>query len=119
MPLVTSTRVLGHLCLDQPLGGTGAYTAFHCADLERVTSALGSRGYRAGLLEAGVTEGRLHLAAFSMGFGATGITFYDDEVKRFFGTTATPMLVTCVGAPAYRARPGGHPRNPVRLRPAI
>ncbi|MDQ4068989.1 MAG: SagB/ThcOx family dehydrogenase [Actinomycetota bacterium] len=111
--------VVAHLCLDQPLGGSGAYTAFHCADLDAVTSALGDRGYRAAQLEAGIVEGRLHLAAFSLGFGASGITFYDDEVRRFFGTTAFPMLVTCVGAPAYRSRPGGTPGEPVRLAPGF
>jgi SagB-type dehydrogenase family enzyme len=109
--------IAAHLCLDQPLGGTGAYTAFHCADVDRVTAALGDRGYRAAQLEGGVVEGRLHLGAFSSGFGATGITFYDDEVRRFLATAASPMLVTCVGAPAYRARSGGTPGEPVRMRP--
>ena len=104
-----------HLCLDQRLGGDGAYTVFHGADLARVTSALGDRGYRAALLEAGVVEGRLHLAAYARGHGATGLTFYDDEVSRFFSTAAAPMLVTAVGAPTYRSRPGGTPRRPVRM----
>lgn len=105
-----------HLCLDQPLGGDGCYTAFHCAHLEAVLAATGSRGYRAVHLEAGVVEGRLHLAAFDQGFGATGLTFYDHEVSRFFGTEAAPVLVTAVGAPAYRSRPGGYPRRPTALR---
>jgi hypothetical protein len=108
-----------HLCLDQDLGGTGAYTAFHCADLDRITAALGDRGYRAAQLEGGIVEGRLHLAAYASGFGATGITFYDDEVRQFFGTVASPMLVTCVGAPAYRARSGGTPGRPVVMSPAF
>ncbi len=111
--------IVAHLCLDQALGGSGAYTVFHCADLDLITAALGDRGYRAAQLEAGVVEGRLHLAAYALGFGATGITFYDDEVSRFFGTVATPMLVTCVGAPAYRARPGGTPRSPIRMSPTF
>ena len=104
-----------HLCLDQALGGSGAYTVFHCADLGSVLGALGSRGYRAAQLEAGVVEGRLHLAAFAHRFGATGLTFYDDEVSRFFRTEASPMLVTAVGAPAYRSRPAGSPGRPARL----
>ena len=107
--------VARHLCLGQALGGDGAYTAFHCAPLDPLLQALGARGYRAGLLEAGVVEGRLHLAAFALGFGATGLTFFDDEVSRFFRTTSAPMLVTAVGAPAYRSRTGGLPRRPVRL----
>jgi SagB-type dehydrogenase family enzyme len=110
---------VAHLCLDQALGGSSAYTVFHCADLDRITAGLGDRGYRAAQLEAGIVEGRLHLAAYALGFGATGITFYDDEVSRFFRTAASPMLVTCVGAPAYRARPGGPPGEPVRMSPAF
>ena len=105
-----------YLCLGQRLGGDGALTTFHAAALDRVTAALGDRGYRAALLEAGVAEGRLHLAAFGLGLGATGLTFFDDEVSRFFATSAAPMLVTAVGAPAYRSRPGGRPRQPVRMR---
>ncbi len=33
--------VAAHLCLDQALGGNGAYTAFHCAPLDDVLGALG------------------------------------------------------------------------------
>jgi nitroreductase len=105
-----------YLCLGQRLGGDGALTAFHAADLDRVTAVLADRGYRAALLEAGIVEGRLHLAAFGLGLGSTGLTFFDDEVSRFFATSAAPMLVTAVGVPAYRSRPGGRPRRPVRMR---
>ncbi len=115
---VGDVRDIGrYLCLGQGLGGDGALTAFHAADLGRVTAALGDRGYRAALLEAGVVEGRLHLAAYGLGLGATGLTFFDQEVSRFFATAAAPMLVTAVGAVPYRSRPGGRPRQPVSLRP--
>nr|MDQ3575876.1 hypothetical protein [Actinomycetota bacterium] len=92
------------LCLGQDLGGSGAYTAFHCARLRDVVGALGSRGYRAAQLEAGIVEGRLHLFAYDRGLGATGLTFFDHEVSAFFETEALPMLVTAVGAPAYESR---------------
>jgi hypothetical protein len=105
-----------HLCLDQALGGNSAYTAFHCARLEDVLAPLGSRGYRAANLEAGIVEGRLHLFAYDRGLGATGLTFYDQEVPRFFGSEADPLLVTAVGAPAHAPTLGGFPRRPVRLR---
>ncbi|MDP8937984.1 MAG: SagB/ThcOx family dehydrogenase [Actinomycetota bacterium] len=105
-----------HLCLDQDLGGDGAFTVFSCADLDSVLGRLGNRGYRAAQLEAGVVEGRLHLLAYARGFGATGLTFYDDDVSRFFATRSAPMLVTAVGAPAYRSRPGGLPGHPVPMR---
>lgn len=105
-----------HLCLDQDLGGDGAFTVFSCADVDDVAVALGDRGYRAAQLEAGLVEGRLHLLAYASGFGATGLTFYDDDVSRFLATRSSPMLVTAVGAPAYRSRPGGLPGRPVRMR---
>jgi SagB-type dehydrogenase family enzyme len=104
-----------HLCLDQPLGGDSAYTVFHCAELGPLMAVLGSRGYRVAQLEAGVAAGRLSLAAFTLGCGATGLTFFDDEVVRFFGTRGDCLLVTSVGVPAYRSAPGGRPQAPTEL----
>jgi nitroreductase len=106
-----------HLCLDQALGGDGSLTVFHGADLEEVVADLGDRGYRAANLEAGVVEGRLHLAAYARGLGATGLTFYDEAVRTFFDTDAWPLLVTAVGPPGYRSRRGGTPRRPVWMVP--
>ncbi len=60
-------------------------------------------------LEGGIAAERLQLAAFTLGFGATGLTFLDDDVSAFFGTHAAPMLAVAVGAPAYRARTGKRP----------
>lgn len=102
------------LCLNQALAGDGAYTVFHGADLD-LLYFLGSRGYRALQLEAGIVEGRLHLAAFALRHGATGLTFFDDDVREFFGTRSWPMLVTAVGTPSYRARRGGRPGAPTNL----
>ncbi|MGH2528015.1 MAG: SagB/ThcOx family dehydrogenase [Actinomycetota bacterium] len=103
------------LCLNQPLGGDSAYTTFHCSDLDSLLDTLGSRGYRVAQLEAGVVAGRLALAAFTLGYGATGLTFFDDEVSRFFANPAACMLVTSVGVPAYRSTPGGMPRAAAEL----
>lgn len=105
-----------HLCLDQPLGGDSAYTVFLGADLTAVLGALGERGYRAAQLAAGIAGGRLHLAAYTLGAGASGLTFYDRDVSAFYGTTAEPMLAVAVGVPAYRARPGQRPHEMQRLR---
>jgi len=107
--------VTQHLCYDQPLGGDSAYTVFHSADLEKVLADIGPRGYRAALFEAGLAAGRLQMAAFSVGLGATGLTFFDDEVKEVFETDAACMLVTAVGVPDYRSRAGGTPRRPTYL----
>jgi hypothetical protein len=40
-------------------------------------------------LEAGLAGGRAYLAAYSLGFGASGLTFYDAEVVRFFSPAAS------------------------------
>jgi SagB-type dehydrogenase family enzyme len=97
------------LCLGQDLCGDAAATVFHCARLEPILRVLGARGYRAAQLEGGVVAERLQLAAFTLGFGASGVTFLDDDVSAFFGTRAAPMLAVAVGVPAYRARPGKRP----------
>lgn len=108
------------LCLGQALGGDSAYTVFHCAELEPLFSSLGSRGYRVAQLEAGVVSGRLALCAFTLGLGATGLTFFDDAVASYFGTTAEPVLVTSVGVPAGSPAPAGTPGRPAILsRPGV
>jgi nitroreductase len=113
----SQSRAVGqHLCLDQTLGGHGCLTAFHGADVDAVVrSPLGDRGYRCALVEAGIVEGRLHLAAYALGFGATGLTFFDGDVRSTFGSQEWPMLVTAVGKPMYRSRRGGDPGHPARL----
>jgi len=88
------------LCLDQPLGGTSSATVFLMADLPATLERLGARGYRAAQLEAGTVAGKICLAAYAHRFGATGLTFYDDEVERFFSPDAAAkscMLVVAVG----------------------
>lgn len=110
------------LCLGQDLAGDACFTAFHGTDLDAVLERFDDRGYRAALVEAGIVEGRLHLAAFDRGFGATGLTYLDREVQRFFDTDDTPLLVTAVGTPVTRAPLAGGPGAPVelgaRLRPS-
>lgn len=109
-------EVSAGLCLGQALGGDSAYTVFHSAELDPILDSLGSRGYRAAQLEAGVVSGRLALCAFALGLGATGLTFFDDAVSRFFGSRAQPMLVTSVGVPVGSPAPAGSPGRPVELR---
>src|SRR6266508_141474 len=111
-----STRRRTHaLCLGQDLCGDSAATVFHCARLEPILQTLAARGYRAAQLEGGVAAERLQLAAFALGFGASGVTFLDDDVSAFFGTRAAPMLAVAVGVPAYRARPGKRPAQLPRV----
>ena len=104
-----------HLCLDQPLGGDSAYTVFHAAALGPLLDTLGGRGYRAAHLEAGIAAGRLALNAVALGDGATGLTFYDRLVSRYFHTEAAPLLATAVGIPQTRPAPSGAPGQPAEL----
>jgi hypothetical protein len=64
---------------------------------------LGNRGYRAVQLEAGILGGKMYLAAYALGLGATGLTFYDDEAARFFSPHAdgkSAIFLTALGQPA-------------------
>ena len=74
----------GHLVFEQALGADASAVAFILTDLERVLRRFGNRGYRAAQVEAGIWGSRLYLSAYSLGYGASGITFYDDEVVEFF-----------------------------------
>lgn len=103
----------GYLCLEQPLGADAAATIFMLADLDAVLRRFGNRGYRAVQFEAGVVGGRLYLGAYSLGFGATGLTFYDDDVTEFFQPEArgkSCIFVVALGIPAY-----GKGRDRLRL----
>lgn len=91
--------------LEQTLGGDGAFVVFPMANLEDAARIRGERGYRLAQLEGAIISGRLYLAAFAAGMGATGLTFYDDEVSKYFGISASPMLEVSVGTPAKRKPP--------------
>jgi SagB-type dehydrogenase family enzyme len=88
------------LALGQALAGLSSATVFFLADLGRALTSLGNRGYRAVNLEAGLIGGRLYLAAYAQRFGATGLTFYDADVVRFFSPHAAgkdAVFVTALG----------------------
>ena len=99
-------RVAGFLSLGQALAQDASAVLYYLADLEAILAAFGERGYRLAELEAGLKAGRTYLAAYAVGRGATGLTFYDDEVTRFFSPHAAglePLLVVAVGVPAKRS----------------
>jgi nitroreductase len=90
----------GHLGLGQELPADAAANVYCLADLPAVIARFGSRGYRAAQLEGGITGGRLYLAAYALRFGATGLTFFDDDVTDFFSPHAAGKAVcflTAVG----------------------
>ena len=106
-----------HLCFEQALGGDSSAVAFFMSDLPDVFRRMGSRGYRAAQLEAGVMGGNMYLAAHSLGLGATGMTFYDDEVTEFFSPHADGKSVMFLVGLGKR----GHPNRvrPYRSRIAV
>ena len=113
-------RVAGYLCLEQELGADASVVFFLMADLEKVLEKCGNRGYRICQFEAGVRAGKIYLAAYSLGLGATGLTFYDDDITEFFRPHAgnrSNMLTVAVGVPAYKSRKGriiiGEVKHPV------
>ena len=73
-----------YLGLQQELPGDAAADVFFLADLNSILAGLGNRGYRAVQLEAGIIGGKLYLAAYAQHLGATGLTFFDDDVTNFF-----------------------------------
>ncbi len=78
----------GYLGLEQELPGDAAVNIFFLADLRRIFERLGNRGYRAVQLEAGTLGGKIYLGAYAQRLGATGLTFFDDDVIRFFSPHA-------------------------------
>ena len=78
----------GYLGLEQELPADASVAIFFLVDLEVIFARFGNRGYRAVQLEAGIIGGKLYLAAYALQLGATGLTFYDDDVVRFFSPQA-------------------------------
>jgi SagB-type dehydrogenase family enzyme len=78
----------GYLGLEQQLPADAAVNVFLLADLQPILQRFGNRGYRTVQLEAGILSGKLYLAAYAQRLGATGLTFYDDDVTRFFAPHA-------------------------------
>jgi len=78
----------GYLGLEQELPADASVDVFFLADLPKIIATFGNRGYRATQLEAGVLGGKLYLAAYAQKLGASGLTFYDDDVVNFFSPHA-------------------------------
>ncbi|MBZ5656057.1 MAG: SagB/ThcOx family dehydrogenase [Acidobacteriia bacterium] len=94
-----------HLGLDQELPADACVDIFFLADVQRVLERYGNRGYRAVQLEAGTIGGRIYLAAYAQHLGATGLTFFDDDVINFFSTHAkdkSAIFLLAIGKPLRR-----------------
>jgi SagB-type dehydrogenase family enzyme len=81
-------RVAGDLGLEQSLPADASVAIFFVANLGAIFERFGNRGYRAVQLEAGLIGGRLYLAAYALHLGASGLTFYDEDVVSFFSPHA-------------------------------
>ena len=96
-----------HLGLEQDLPADACVDFFFLADLKRILERYGNRGYRAVQLEAGAIGGRIYLAAYAQHLGATGLTFFDDDVINFFSPHAkekSAIFLVAVGKPLKRNR---------------
>ena len=96
----------GRLGLFQELPADAAVNLYFLTDLDAVGAALGNRGYRAAQLEGGIRGGQTYLAAYAQRFGATGLTFLDDEVTEFFSPHArgkSVLFLTALGHSIRRA----------------
>ena len=94
-----------HLGLEQALSAEACVDIFFLADLKRILERYGNRGYRAVQLEAGAIGGRIYLAAYAQHLGATGLTFFDDDVTKFFSPHAkdkSAIFLLAVGKPPKR-----------------
>jgi SagB-type dehydrogenase family enzyme len=86
-------REAGHLGLDQDIPADCSVNIYFLTDLGKALACFGNRGYRAAQLEAAIMGGKIYLAAYAQRLGASGLTFYDDEVTDFFSPDATGKSV--------------------------
>ena len=99
-------RAAAHrLGLEQQLPADACVDVFFLADLNRILEGYGNRGYRAVQLEAGAIGGKMYLAVYALHLGASGLTFFDDEVIQFFSPHAkdkSAIFLLAIGKPLNR-----------------
>ena len=100
-------RDAGHLGLGQEIPADCSVNIYFLADLNRALERFGNRGYRAAQLEAAIMGGKIYLGAYAQHLGASGLTFFDDDVTEFFSPDATGksvMFLVAVGKSAKRRK---------------
>lgn len=95
----------GYLGLEQGLAADASADVFFLCELTEVLQRLGNRGYRLANLEAGILGGRLYLAAYALHRGATGLTFYDNDVVEFFSPHAAGKSAIFLMAVGHGQKP--------------
>ena len=83
----------GYLGLGQEIPADCSVNVYFLTDLNRTLARFGNRGYRAAQLEAGIRGGKFYLAAYAQRLGASGLTFFDDDVTKFFSPHAASKSV--------------------------
>ncbi|HYL79564.1 MAG TPA: SagB/ThcOx family dehydrogenase, partial [Candidatus Acidoferrum sp.] len=99
-------RQAGYLGLEQELPADASVNVYCLARLDPILARFGNRGYRAAQIEGGILGGKLYLGAYAQRLGATGLTFYDDDVTEFFSPNAagkSVMFLAAIGHPKKRA----------------
>ena len=86
-------REAGYLGLGQEIPADCSVDIFFLTDLNRALERFGNRGYRAAQLEAAVMGGKIYLSAYAQRLGASGLTFFDDDVTDFFSPHAAGKSV--------------------------
>ena len=92
----------GNLDLGQRLGADAAVNVYFLTELGPLLERFGDRGYRAAQLDASITAGKMYLIAYALGLGATGLTFFDNDVTKFFSPHArekSVMFLIALGVP--------------------
>ncbi|HET7392960.1 MAG TPA: SagB/ThcOx family dehydrogenase [Candidatus Binatia bacterium] len=98
-------RDAGYLGLRQEIPADCSVNIYLMADLHRILECFGNRGYRAAQLEAAIMGGKMYLSAYAQRLGASGLTFFDDDVTEFFSPDAagkSVMFLIAVGKSARR-----------------
>jgi SagB-type dehydrogenase family enzyme len=90
-----------YLSTEQPMCGEASAVCFLMANLQTLMHGAGPDAYRLAHLEAGLMGQRVYAAATALGVACCGIsTFYDDDVRNFFGLEKTgwePVYELVVG----------------------
>ncbi|MDE2779324.1 MAG: SagB/ThcOx family dehydrogenase [Chloroflexota bacterium] len=100
----------GYLGLQQELPADASVNVYFLADLAAVLDRYGNRGYRMAQTEGAIRAGRMYLAAYAQRLGASGLTFFDDDVVEFFSPHAagkSVMFLIALGRPRARRRAAG------------
>jgi SagB-type dehydrogenase family enzyme len=99
-------RDAGYLGLGQEIPADASADVFFLTDLKPILERFGNRGYRAAQLEASMMGGKLYLSAYAQRLGASGLTFFDDDVTEFFSPHAagkSVMFLVALGKSAKRS----------------